>query len=216
MSTIRLFCDLDGRIGLRSFWIGGAAVALTLFALQKIVPHLTTPQMARTIVAFASAFALFPWAALAAKRATDRGSSPLLARLIAGLPNSAGLFTAPTLVMAVVGALCLAILAVPTLLIALRPALAQAPRFTSFVIAWNWAGIVSASLMAVPAAVFAVGWSTPTLALVQSAFFAAIVLRLRYCVARAAFGPEGPAIALPLIIASVVLDYGVIRLFGLF
>ena len=127
------------------------------------------------------------------------------ARLIAGLPNSAGLFTAPTLVMAV-----------PTLLIALRPALAQAPRFTSFVIAWNWAGIVSASLMAVPAAVFAVGWSTPTLALVQSAFFAAIVLRLRYCVARAAFGPEGPAIALPLIIASVVLDYGVIRLFGLF
>lgn len=82
MSTIRLFCDLDGRIGLRSFWIGSAVVALTLFALQKIVPHLTTPQMARTIVAFASAFALFPWAALAAKRATDRGSSPLFGILL--------------------------------------------------------------------------------------------------------------------------------------
>jgi len=137
-------------------------------------------------------------------------------RLMAGLPNSAGLFTAPMLVLAVVGALCLAILAVPALLIALRPELAQAPRFTSFVIAWNWAGIVSASLMAVPAAVFAVGWSTPPLALVQSAFFAGIVLRLRYCVARAAFGPDGRAIALPLVVASIALDYGVIRLFGLF
>ncbi|CAH1697191.1 conserved membrane hypothetical protein [Hyphomicrobiales bacterium] len=137
------------------------------------------------------------------------------ARQMAGLPNSAGLFTAPALVLAVVGALCAVIIAVPALLFALRPALAQAPHFTSFVIAWNWAGIVSASLMAVPAAVFALGWSTPQLALVQSAFFATIVLRLRYCVARAAFGPEGRAIALPLIAASIVLDYGVIRLFGL-
>ena len=137
-------------------------------------------------------------------------------RLTAGLPNSAGLFTAPALVLSVIAALTLTILAVPALLIALRPELAQTPRFTSFVIAWNWAGIVSASLMAVPAAVFALGWSTPQLALVQSSFFAAIVLRLRYCVARAAFGPAGSVIALPLIVASVVLDYGVIRLFGLF
>ncbi|MCU4179397.1 hypothetical protein [Bosea sp. BH3] len=137
-------------------------------------------------------------------------------RLTAGLPNSAGLFTAPALVLAVIGALCLAILAVPALLIALRPELGHAPHFTSFVIAWNWAGIVSASLMAVPAAVHAIGWSPPELAVMQAAFFAAIVLRLRYCVARAAFGPEARGIALPLVIASVVLDYGVIRLFGLF
>ncbi|MGX5734320.1 hypothetical protein [Bosea thiooxidans] len=137
-------------------------------------------------------------------------------RLTAGLPNSAGLFTAPWLVLSVIGALCLAILAVPALLLALRPELGQASRFTSFVIAWNWAGIVSASLMAVPAAVYALGWAPPALALMQSTFFAAIVLRLRYCVARAAFGPEGRGIALPLVVASVVLDYGVIRLFGLF
>jgi hypothetical protein len=105
---------------------------------------------------------------------------------------------------------------VPALLIALRPALAQTPRFTSFVIAWNWAGIVSASLMAVPATIFAIGWATPMLAIVQSLFFAAIVLRLRYCVARAVFGPEARGIALPLVAASLVLDYGVTRLFGLF
>ena len=77
MSLIRLFCDLDGRIGLRAFWLGSAAIALTLLAMQKIAPQLTEPQNARTIVAFAGAFALLPWAALAAKRATDRGGSSL-------------------------------------------------------------------------------------------------------------------------------------------
>lgn len=135
-------------------------------------------------------------------------------RLLAGLPNSAGLFTSPALAMAVIGAELLAVLAVPALLIALAPNLAHAPRFTSFVIAWNWAGIVSASLMAVPAAVFAIGWSNPELAAVQSLAFGVIVVRLRYCVARAAFGPES-GIALPIAIASVMVDYAVVRLFGL-
>jgi len=82
MSTIRLFCDLDGRIGLRSFWIGSAVITLALFALQKILPQVMLPQDARTALAFAGAFALFPWAALAAKRATDRGSSPLFGILL--------------------------------------------------------------------------------------------------------------------------------------
>ena len=34
------------------------------------------------IIAFAHAFALFPWAALAAKRANDRGSTPLFGILL--------------------------------------------------------------------------------------------------------------------------------------
>lgn len=70
--------------------------------------------------------------------------------------------------------------------------------------------------MAIPAAVFAVGWAPPALAITQSLFFAAIVLRLRYCVARAVFGPESRGIAMTLVVASVMLDYGVSRLFGLF
>ncbi|PTM39317.1 hypothetical protein [Bosea sp. 124] len=135
-------------------------------------------------------------------------------RILAGLPNTAGLFASPQLVMVVIGAEFLAILAVPALLIGLAPGLAHAPRFTSFVIAWNWAGIVSASLMAVPAAVFAIGWSNPGLAGVQALAFGLIVLRLRYCVARAAFGAES-RIAAPIVLASVVADYGVVRLFGL-
>lgn len=135
-------------------------------------------------------------------------------RIHAGLPNSAGLFTAPGLALAVFGATLASILAVPALLFALAPHLAQTPRFTAFVIAWNWAGIVSASLMAVPAAVFAIGWSNPELAAMQSLAFGVIVLRLRYCVARATFGPDS-GIAIPIAMASVMADYGVVRLFGL-
>ncbi|CAN5139021.1 hypothetical protein BH10PSE8_BH10PSE8_02950 [soil metagenome] len=135
-------------------------------------------------------------------------------RLLAGLPNSTGLFATPSLTLSVIGAQLLTILAVPALLIALAPNLAHSPRFTSFVIAWNWAGVVSASLMAVPAAVFAIGWSYPSRAGLQSLAFAAIVLRLRYCVAQAAFGRES-RIAPTVVVASVLADYSVLRLFGL-
>ncbi|KPH80893.1 DUF805 domain-containing protein [Bosea vaviloviae] len=76
MSLVRLFTDFEGRIGLRQFWLGSALVALALFGVQKFAPSLFFFH-AEKIVAFANAFALFPWAALAAKRATDRGSAPL-------------------------------------------------------------------------------------------------------------------------------------------
>lgn len=77
MTLIRLFTDLDGRIGLRQFWLGSIALALCLLAVQWAAPHLVERPTAIGIVAFSKAFALFPWAALAAKRATDRGGSAL-------------------------------------------------------------------------------------------------------------------------------------------
>ncbi|SDF65326.1 DUF805 domain-containing protein [Bosea robiniae] len=82
MSLIRLFSDFDGRIGLRTFWLGSIAVALTLLAIQRTVPLLVGYRDAIMVVAFVKAFALFPWAALAAKRATDRGSTPLFGILL--------------------------------------------------------------------------------------------------------------------------------------
>ena len=82
MSLIRLFSDFDGRIGLRTFWLGSIAVALTLFTIQRVAPLLAERQNALVIIAFANAFALFPWAALAAKRANDRGSTPLFGILL--------------------------------------------------------------------------------------------------------------------------------------
>lgn len=82
MSAIRLFTDLDGRIGLRQFWLGSIALALCLLAIRSGAQHIVDKQTAAMIVAFANTFALFPWAALAAKRATDRGGSSLFGILL--------------------------------------------------------------------------------------------------------------------------------------
>lgn len=82
MSPIRLLTDFDGRIGRRQFWLGSIALALGLLAIQWGAPGLTDKHTGATIFAFAKAFALFPWAALAAKRATDRGSSSLFGILL--------------------------------------------------------------------------------------------------------------------------------------
>ena len=76
MSLFRLFTDFEGRIGLARFWLGSALMALALLGVQKIATTLFFYR-AEQVIAFAHAFALFPWAALAAKRATDRGSVPL-------------------------------------------------------------------------------------------------------------------------------------------
>jgi hypothetical protein len=96
-----------------------------------------------------------------------------------------------------------------------RPAThAHAPRFTSFVIAWNWAGIVSASLMAVPAAVFALGWASPSLAAMQCLAFALIVLRLRFAAAKVTLGGEH-GLALTIVCASFLGQLGLARLLGL-
>jgi uncharacterized membrane protein YhaH (DUF805 family) len=82
MSAIRLFTDLDGRIGLRQFWLGSIMLALCLLGIQWGAPQVTDGYTAAKIVAFANTFALFPWAALAAKRATDRGGSSLFGILL--------------------------------------------------------------------------------------------------------------------------------------
>ena len=81
MTLFRLLADFDGRIGLGRFWLGSAVVALALFGIQQAAPAVFGQDAGRA-VAFAQAFALFPWAALAAKRATDRGSSGLYGILL--------------------------------------------------------------------------------------------------------------------------------------
>lgn len=155
------------------------------------------------------------WSSFAALILTLPAMVTILAaeRIINGLPNSGNMFDSPALIASVVGAEALAIILVPAMMVGLAPKLVHTPQFTSFVIAWNWAGIVSTSLMAVPATVFAIGWAPAPLAAVQTLAFGAIVLRLRYCVAKAAFGPHSGAGMI--VLASVVADYSVVRLFGL-
>ncbi|SEF49779.1 DUF805 domain-containing protein [Bosea lathyri] len=81
MSLFRLLTDFDGRIGLARFWLGSALVAVLLLAIQQGAPVLFG-RNASHVLAFANAFALFPWAALAAKRANDRGSTALFGILL--------------------------------------------------------------------------------------------------------------------------------------
>lgn len=76
MPIIRLLTDPDGRIGLAPFWVGSVLVALGVLALQQGGLWLGGSAGER-IGAFAGAFALFPWATLAAKRAVDRGRTRL-------------------------------------------------------------------------------------------------------------------------------------------
>jgi len=81
MSLVRLFTALEGRIGLAPFWLGSVAVALALLLVERAAQH-AVPLEAARVAAFANAFALFPLAALAAKRAVDRGSAPVFGILL--------------------------------------------------------------------------------------------------------------------------------------
>lgn len=76
-----LLTRFDGRIGLRAFWLGNGLIALALLGVEWAASR--NPGLAaERAAAFAQAFALFPWAALAAKRAADRGGAPLFGILL--------------------------------------------------------------------------------------------------------------------------------------
>jgi uncharacterized membrane protein YhaH (DUF805 family) len=71
MPFIDLFISFEGRIGRKAFWLGTGAVALALWIIERLATRLDAVH-APEIIAFAGAFAIYPWAALAAKRAVDR------------------------------------------------------------------------------------------------------------------------------------------------
>lgn len=138
----------------------------------------------------------------------------LAAQMRLGADPASHLFDAPDLLLSIPIAASLMVVAVPALLIALAPPLLRAPAFTAFVISWNWTAVFSIGVLALPATVFALGWAPPALALLQTGAFALILLRLRFCVARAAFGER--ALALLVTAASLLVDYAVLRTLGLF
>lgn len=72
MPLLTLLTGFEGRIGRAAFWSGTALVALAL-ALTDIASARPGGLHASQMTAFAGAFALFPWSALAAKRGRDRG-----------------------------------------------------------------------------------------------------------------------------------------------
>jgi hypothetical protein len=69
---------------------------------------------------------------------------------------------------------------------------ARSARGTSFVIAWNWAEVITTLMLAVPAALYAIGWAPPALAVMFTAAFSVLAARLRYAVARTTLGCSAP------------------------
>jgi uncharacterized membrane protein YhaH (DUF805 family) len=76
MHVIHWFISFEGRIGRVPFWLGNAVVALVLFLIERFAVR-SGVSAAGQIIAFAGAFALYPWSALAAQRACDRGRPAL-------------------------------------------------------------------------------------------------------------------------------------------
>lgn len=105
-------------------------------------------------------------------------------RLKSGMINESGLFDAPGLALQVLVLNVLSFLIIPSFVLALMWSVARSARGTSFVIAWNWSEVSITLMLAVPAALFAMGWAPPMLALMFTIAFAILAARLRYAVAR--------------------------------
>lgn len=133
---------------------------------------------------------------------------------IAGLSNAEGLFQSPPLALSVLASQIAAFLMVPALIAGLAPQQLRSPAFASFVIAWNWTEILCASLLALPALVYALGWSTPALAQLQWLGFSVVAATLRHAAAVATLGAQR-GVAPLVVCASFLGQFGTARLLGL-
>jgi hypothetical protein len=125
-------------------------------------------------------------------------------RLKAGLINESGLFDAPGLAMQVLVVNLLSFVVIPGLVLALMWGVARSARGTSFIIAWNWSEVSVSLMLAVPAALYAIGWAPPVFALMFTITFTILAARLRYAVARTTLGSSRAASLL-----IVTLTFGI-------
>jgi hypothetical protein len=125
-------------------------------------------------------------------------------RLRHGLSNEAGLFADAAIAASIVALQLLSFVLAPALIVALFWRVARTARGTGFLIAWNWTEVIVALVLAVPAALFAAGLVNAGLALLMTAAFGVIALRLRYAVARSALG-----LAAPMAVGVAVLAFAV-------
>lgn len=68
----RLMFSFEGRTGRRDFWIGSLAVAVLLVLTERVLFRIL-PGQAPLLMWLAGALSIYPFAALATKRALDRG-----------------------------------------------------------------------------------------------------------------------------------------------
>jgi hypothetical protein len=109
-------------------------------------------------------------------------------RAALGMNNSSGLFDAPLIALQTLAQQVLSFAILPAIAIALVWNIARSARGTTFLIAWNWAEVIVTGLLALPAALYALGWAPGPLAIMYTIAFGAIAARLRFAVTRQTLG----------------------------
>lgn len=126
-------------------------------------------------------------------------------RLKAGHSNANGLFTAPELALNALALHAVSFLVLPAIVLAMFWGVARTARGTGFVIAWNWTEVIVTLLLAVPAALFAAGLLSGSMALAVTLAFVAIAARLRYAVAKSSLG-VGTPLALVVVFVTFAVE----------
>jgi hypothetical protein len=134
-------------------------------------------------------------------------------RIRQGQSNADGLFTAPDIAALTLAQQAVSFLLLPALVMALLWGVARTARGTAFLISWNWAEVIVTMLLAVPAALYAIGFIPPVVAVMFTCAFAAIAARLRYAVARATLGLSAP-IALGVVAMTFAVELSIASAFA--
>ena len=130
-------------------------------------------------------------------------------RVRLGLPLQEGLFSDPGLVVLRLFAAGLAWITFPILMIAVVRWLGLGHRYVRFVVAYNWTAVVVSALLAVPSALYAMGFASYALSTLYFTAFAVITFQMRWFLAKAALGVSGGLAAL-----IALVDLGLYGLFG--
>jgi hypothetical protein len=125
-------------------------------------------------------------------------------RVERGLPTDAGLFSSPGLVLHEAALFLAGWIAFPLAMIAIVRGLGLGHRYVGYIITWNWSAVVAATILAVPAAMHALGLATSGLSLLFGIAFGIIIAQYRWFLAKAALGVSGGLAAL-----LVLLDAGI-------
>mgnify|MGYP006280491861 CR=1 FL=1 len=102
-------------------------------------------------------------------------------------------------------------LTLPMLAFLLAPKLGISDKLIPFVIVCNWGSVIAATMLAVPATLFAIGWATPALSSLFVVCAAVIIMQMRWYMARVTLGVTAGA-ALALTCADGLIGLGLLRL----
>ena len=102
-------------------------------------------------------------------------------------------------------------LTLPMLVFALAHRLNIREKLIPFIIVCNWGSVMAATMLAVPATLFAIGWATHGLAAFFAVMAAVLIMQMRWYMARVTLGVTASA-AFALTCADGLIGLGLLRL----